>query len=236
MKKKRSCYNISTDNCDQTEFVNKKSHNYDENNLSDILVPMIRLLVILLPTEEYYTMVFDTETNALYGDIIQIAWIIVNSKNEIIKTVSLYIKNRKNKPDAFEVNHISDETLEEHGIEFYDAMKLFITDLNTCNNVIGHNVQYDTRTVNKNIKKFKIPVIDELDNSPEDIFIGKTIICTMKLYKSFIEPIEKEKNIKMSKKLIEMYKNFFGKEFTNAHDALGDIMATFECYKKLINV
>jgi DNA polymerase-3 subunit alpha len=207
-----------------------------QEEISNISMSSITILAIIIPTNDYYTMVFDTETNSLYGDIIQIAWFIVNSKNDIIKTVSLYIKNRKNKPEAFEVNHISDETLEEKGIEFYDAMQLFITDLNTCNTVIGHNVKYDTLTVNKNIKKFKITVSDEFDNQVQDMFLGKTIICTMNLYKKFIEPIKKKNDVKMSKKLVEMYKYFFGQEFENAHDALGDIMATFDCYKKLMNV
>jgi DNA polymerase III epsilon subunit-like protein len=217
------------------ESYNKKNNMCNEDSVLEELNVNDRLTPVLTNGENVnnYTMVFDTETNYLYGDIIQIAWIVIDYNNEIIKTVSMYIKNRKNNPEAYAINHITDQTLKEKGIEFIEVMQLFFSDLNTCKTVIGHNVQYDTKTVVKNIKKFKIPIFDELGNTIQDIFIGKKIICTMKLYKSFIFSIEKENGIKMSKKLVEMYKYFFGQEFENPHDALGDIMATFECYKKL---
>ena len=37
----------------------------------------------------------------------------------------------------------------------------------------------------------------------------------------------------ISKKLVSMYFNFFEKNIINAHDALSDVDATFECYKIL---
>jgi DNA polymerase III epsilon subunit-like protein len=208
---------------------------------SDTVLPTDTVLYRLRPNiigniNGVYKMVMDTETNGLNDtkDVLQIAWVIFNSDNEIIKKVSIYVKNRKNKPDAFEINKISDEVLEEQGILFYDVIKCFVDDLNTCDTVIGHNVLFDTKAINKNIERYNIPIENNNGIIITDIFKEKNIVCTLKLYKKYLEPIEKNYEKPISKKLVDMFKSFFGHDFENAHDALGDVLATFECYNKLL--
>ena len=126
----------------------------------------------------------------------------------------------------------------EQGIPFYDAISEFITDLNNCNSVIGHNISFDIKKINDNIKKYIIPIVDNNNNLIFDIFYDKKIICTLKLYSNYIEKINldrKKNNQKpLGKKLIDMYKYFFDTEFINAHNAINDVLATYDCYKKLI--
>jgi DNA polymerase III epsilon subunit-like protein len=186
--------------------------------------------------------IFDVETNGLdeNSDVLSIAYYIVDNNNVILKTVSMYIKNRKNTEGAFHINNILDETLENDGICFYEVIKCFVEDLNTCNEIIGHNVSFDIFKMNENIKRHCIPVINEHGEKIEDIFKDKKITCTMRIYMRYIKPInifkKKNKQELLKKGLGDMYINFFEKSFENAHTALADIGATFECYLKLISL
>ena len=185
-------------------------------------------------------MIVDTETNGLgfKTDVLQIAWIVINDKHEILTRGNMLIKNRKNRPAAFLINKISDEDLEKKGVLFYDVISQFIDDLNMCDTVIGHNVQFDIKAICNDITKSGISICDPDGNKIDNIFEGKKIECTMKMYKKFLEPIEKKRQTNgqepLSKKLCEMYKYFFGTDFDNAHDAMADVMATFECYDVLV--
>ena len=185
-------------------------------------------------------MIFDTETNGLdaNSDILQIGYIISNTENVIIKKEKFYISNRVNLPQAFKINGITSEILNEKGIPFYDVISTFISDLNTCNKIIGHNISFDINKINDNIKKYVIPIYDIQNNLVLNIFNDKEIICTLKMYSKYIKNIniERKKNnlTKLSIRLCSMFEYFFNHSFDNAHDALSDVIATFECYKKLI--
>ena len=188
--------------------------------------------------------IFDTETNGLSStnDIIQIAYYIVDSDNNIIETPkSFYIKFRKNNPngDAYKINGISEELLNQEGEEFEIAITQFYNDLENCDEVIGHNIAFDIKMINSNIKKYKISLFDKNNDKIENLFTNKKIVCTQKLYTEFLKPIDLEIKKKsptekpISKKLVNMYFNFFDKHIINAHNALSDVDATFECYKIL---
>lgn len=195
---------------------------------------------IIINTVGNNIMIFDTETNGLdaNSDILQIAYIIVNTENVIIKKENFYISNRINCYQAFKINGITSEMLNEKGIPFYNAMSIFVSDLNNCNKVIGHNITFDINKINDNIKKYDIPIFDIQNNIILNIFNDKEIICTLKMYSKYIKNIniERKKNNlnKLSIRLCAMFEYFFNYQFDNAHDALSDVIATFECYKKLI--
>ena len=188
--------------------------------------------------------IFDTETNGLssMNDIIQIAYYIVDYDNNIVDTPkSSYIKFRKNNPnsDAYKINGISEELLNKEGEEFEIVITRFCNDLEKCDEVIGHNVAFDIKMINSNIKKYKISLFNKNNEIIENIFTNKKIVCTQKLYTAFLKPIDLEIKKKsptekpISKKLVNMYFNFFDKNIINAHNALSDVDATFECYKIL---
>ena len=142
-----------------------------------------------------HKIIFDTETNGLRSidDIIQIAYYVVDSDNIIIGSpVSSYIKLRKNdkNKDAYKINGISEELLNQEGIEFKIAITTFFNALENCDEIIGHNISFDIRMINSNIDKYKISLFDKNNEKIENIFINKKIVCTQKLYTEFLKPID----------------------------------------------
>lgn len=88
------------------------------------------------------------------------------------------------------------------------------------NILVGHNIGYDLRVLINNIRKYEIQI---LSNGKQvfNIFQNFTIhdTCTLSNKKS----------------LSNLYFEFFNKEIDNAHNAINDVIATFECYKYFNN-
>ena len=189
---------------------------YINNNVLDIEIPFKK-------NNNKYKIVLDTETNGVdkYDDILQLAYIIIDDENNIIKTVNKFIKNRKNKPDVFEKNNITDEML-NNGDNFIDVFTEFIKDMENITDIIGHNIQFDIRMINENIEKYNLII--------ENIFENVEIICTLNLFRNYV----KLNNINVKLNLETMYKVLTNNDLIGAHDALNDINGTFECYKILI--
>ena len=160
--------------------------------------------------------ILDTETSDLNGDVIQLAYIIVDKDYNIIKQFNKYVKHRVSSIDAFLVHNITIETLRIHGVEFYDIIKEFIKDLETTNIIVGHNISYDLRVITNNIRKFELLIL----SNEKQVF---------NIFDNFI--IEDTCTLTTKKSLGNLYFEFFNKEITNAHDAINDVIATFECYK-----
>jgi len=163
---------------------------------------------------------FDVETNIIPGcnDIIQLSYIIFDFKTEI-KRSNKYIKNRLIDKKSHGIHHITKEML-AGGSEFADAISEFITDLQTVETIVGHNINCDIKNVRENIKKYSIPVV-------YDPFSDKQIADTMNLCK-------KMPGLKC-KKLGAIYERLMGKPMVGAHDALVDCEATMACYFKLMS-
>jgi len=179
--------------------------------------------IIYLKEKDYYTynfMVLDTETTDFNGDVIQLSYIIVDKNYKIIKTINKYIKDRIPTKDTTIIHGITVEKLRNEGIDFYDVIKEFISDLNMVDYIVGHNIAYDFRIINNNLRKFDIKVIT-------DGQINYNIFTIFKI---------KDTYTMTNKKLEILYTDLFNKSIIGAHDALNDVLATFECYKKLINL
>jgi DNA polymerase III epsilon subunit-like protein len=192
------------------------------NNESDINVnnneTNINIIVFNKCTNELNTniIILDTETSELNGDIIQLAYIIVDKDYNIIKQVDRYVKNRVSSLDSFLIHNINIDTLRTNGIEFYDIIKEFVIDLETINILVGHNINYDLRVLINNIRKFNIQIVSD----DKQIF---------NIFKNFI--IHDTCTLSNKKSLSNLYFDFFNKEIDNAHNAINDVIATFECYK-----
>ena len=164
-------------------------------------------------------MVLDTETADLNGDIIQLAYIIVDKDMNIIKKVSKYIKDRIPSNETILIHHITIDKLRNEGKDFYEVMNKFINDLENVNYIVGHNIGYDIRVILSNLRKFELKIItnDVLNNNLfNDIAIKDTYSMS-------------------GKSLGNLHMEIFNKPIDGAHDALYDVIATFDCYKYLIN-
>jgi DNA polymerase III epsilon subunit-like protein len=169
--------------------------------------------------------ILDTETTELYGDIMQLAYIVVDKNYNLIKTVNKFIKNRVSQPEALAIHHITIEQTRKNGLEFYDVMKDFINDLLLCDIVVGHNVAYDIKCIIDNLRKFEINIIDTEKNIINNIFDqSQSDVRNFIIHDTFK---------KSRKSLGNLYQHLFNKPINNAHDALADVQATFECYKLL---
>jgi len=187
-----------------------------------------------------YFLFFDTETSGLPKDfkarastndnwprLVQLAWIITDTKLNIIKAESHLIKPKgfTISKDAEKVNGISTEYALEEGEDLYGVLEVFRKDVRSCCACIGHNIRFDQMVVGSEL----------LRASMRDVISGMTGIDTMessKLYCSFRKPDGTLKRPKLQ----ELYTFLFGVEFQGAHDAMADVTATKECFEELLRI
>jgi superfamily I DNA/RNA helicase/DNA polymerase III epsilon subunit-like protein len=167
------------------------------------------------------TIVIDTETSNFYNDILQISYVICDDTGKIIKTVDSYIKNRIPSNDSIKIHGITKDKINSAGIDFSLVIEELMKDLSQCKNIVGHNLQYDLTTIQNDIRTYGINVVNVNDKPKINIFEDLKIIDTLTLAKKKI-------------KLEALYIELFGKGFSGAHNALNDVIATKDCYFKLI--
>ena len=154
--------------------------------------------------------VFDTETTGLdtaTADIIQIAAVeLVQGK--IGREFNFHLNTRKDVGDSYQVHHISNSFLQQHGRPAAEVFKEFIEFIGSSP-LVAHNLPYDwsvlcahlARALPHNILPEQYPRFDTLD-------LVRRLCPTATSYKlgSLIDQI--------------------GLEGQNTHDALDDVLAT----------
>jgi len=162
-------------------------------------------------------MVLDTETADLNGDIIQLSYIVVDNDMNIIKKVNKYIKDRIPSSETISIHNITINKLRTKGSDFNDVINTFIKDLENVDYIVGHNVGYDLRVIVNNLRKYEITIIT--DNKVNNNIFSNILI---------------KDTYQMSKKSLEqLHQELFNASVYGAHNAINDVLATFECYKKL---
>ena len=165
------------------------------------------------------TLIFDTETSGFDDiDIIQIAYIIINENNNIIKKQNYYIKDRISSIKAQKIHNITVDKLRKIGKDFFDVMNEFIMDLQNVNTIVGHNLDFDIRVILNNLRKYDIKIIV---NNNEEYELFKYFI----IYDTY-----KKSKVTLNK----LYFDLFNDNINNAHYALSDVEATLKCYLELI--
>jgi DNA polymerase III epsilon subunit-like protein len=163
-------------------------------------------------------MVLDTETADLNGDIIQLSYIVVDNDMNIVKKVNKYIKDRIPSSETISIHNITINKLRTKGSDFNDVINTFIKDLENVDYIVGHNVGYDLRVIINNLRKYEI-----------------TIITDNKVNNNIFSNIPIKDTYQMSKKSLEqLHQELFNLPVYGAHNAINDVLATFECYKKII--
>jgi DNA polymerase III epsilon subunit-like protein len=167
------------------------------------------------------TMIIDTETSSFYNDILQVSYVLCNKKSKIIKTVNSYIKNRVPSNDTIKIHGITKEKIDSEGKDFDIVIEELINDLGKCENIVGHNLQYDLTTIQNDIRTYGVNIVTKEDKNKINLFEDVKLIDTLSLAKKKI-------------KLEALYLELFNKKIEGAHNALNDVLATKECYYKLI--
>lgn len=158
--------------------------------------------------------VIDTETTGVKGteiDILEVSALHIKDGEIIDKFSELCYSNKIN-AESFAINGISSKMLEgaRKVSDVLDSFAEFIGELP----LLGHNIDFDLSL---------ICAIHPLSNAFED---------TMILADEFLY-ISKEGPISLTDRKLPTICEAFGIEQDNAHRALSDCMATYQCYEKM---
>jgi len=179
---------------------------------------------------------FDTETTGLPQDwkapvsdtnnwprIVQIAWVLssqddgrLESKDFIIKPEGFSIPK-----ESSDVHGISTEQAYEEGKDLLDVLTEFDKDLRNSTRLVAHNISFDEKVLGAEFIRKGI----------ENDFFEKRRLCTMQKSTDYCK-LPGRYGYKWPT-LSELHITLFGKDFEDAHNAMGDVIATENCFWKL---
>jgi DNA polymerase III epsilon subunit-like protein len=177
---------------------------------------------------EHNFIVLDIETSGVNNNssVIQIAYNIYNKDFEFISKHNYYLDDNTNRIDYYK--KISLETIKTVGKPPEQVLIQLLLDIdnNSCNYIIGHNIDFDIRHIVRYYIKYNI--------NNYDSFLNLNKIDTMKMSKQYVDARNKNNKPKFPK-LEELYFKLFNCEMNsnNAHSADYDIHVTFMCFQKL---
>lgn len=211
-----------------------------EISSSDIFI-RIESKTVNKPEKPYY-LFFDTETTGVPSNykapmldtanwprLVQLAWLLVDENGTELKRKSEIIC-----PDGFtipeeavQVHGITTERAQNEGLPLRNVLDEFMQDLELAEEVVGHNIDFDIHIVGAELCRLGLST-QTISNKPTT--------CTMKSFTNFCAiPSNNGYGGYKWPTLEELYCKVFGREMTNAHDALADILATKECFFELKN-
>lgn len=142
------------------------------------------------------------------------------------KYIILNQQGRKIPWEATAIHGITNEMCAESSTTFMDAITEMLYEITGATRVIGHNLYYDISVMKANILRQQPRVSDDFISQVWAIFDKERRLDTM--YKTI-------KLVGKMPKLTELYMKLFGETF-NAHNAKGDVDATYRCYCELIRI
>lgn len=169
-----------------------------------------------------------------YPHIVQFSWILYDEdKNKILNVADHIIKMREGvliPEGASNVHGITDEISASRGEDIKDVIRLFNIDLEACNRLVCHNMEFDTTMVRAEM----------LRNDMIDAFHlqhYKHVYCTMM---NSIELCKIERRRRDGTtyhkypKLLELHEHLFQTTPKGLHNSLTDIYVTMRCYYKML--
>jgi len=174
---------------------------------------------------------FDTETTGLplnysashedldnWPRVVQLAWVVADENQAVVEKHSLIIK-----PDGFiipatatAVHGIDNAKAEALGVPLAEALTLFNNSLKEYQpTLVAHNIHFDIHVLGSEFLRATI-LTD---------FMGLKQLCTMKSSIEFCGLPNRK-----FPRLAELYRQLFGSDFADAHDALADVLACQRCF------
>lgn len=197
-------------------------------------------------------LVFDTETSSLppkngvsiletsqWPYILQVAWILYNTEqNLIIDKYNSLIKIDSNiviDPKSIEVHKITQEKLQQEGVDINIVLDKFNIILNWADTIVGHNLNFDKNMLytegirnNKSINFFR----NGVSIAEYCTMINSINLCKIP-FPNIINNNYNYKNNYKYPKLSELIYFLFKEENIKFHDALIDVIYTLRAYYKL---
>ena len=174
------------------------------------------------------TLAFDTETTGFKTNyIIQLAYLMFNDDTGKIISETNY---KFNLPDGIDIDEGASKV---HGVYkkdlageplISDSISDIIELLNRCDKIVCHNASFDLRMIKGEAARANLLVDWDVINAKA--------VCTMNSTKKYVRALNKYGKLKVPK-LAELHQFLFNEDFENAHDAMGDVMATYKCYMEL---
>jgi len=179
---------------------------------------------------------FDTETTGLpqnwkapvsdtnnWPRIVQIAWVLSSQEDGRLETKDFIIK-----PEGFiipkessNVHGISTEQANEEGKDLLEVLIEFDKDLKKSTRLVAHNISFDEKVLGSEF----------IRKGVENDFFTKRRLCTMQKSTDYCK-LPGRYGYKWPT-LSELHNILFGKDFEDAHNALGDVNATEKCFWEL---
>lgn len=193
-------------------------------------------------------LVFDTETTGLptnkyeaqrgrwynyWGHIVQLSWVLYDtSTNCLLQTEDKIIHLQDNielPEDSVNIHGVTREMMVTRGIRIEDALSLFRIALQSCDMIVGHNIEFDINMVRAEM--IRSGAIDYF------LLLNVPIVCTMKKNRKFCKILVTSERTgrKYYKypKLMELYEKIYGYVPNNLHNALVDVIVCLRCFMKL---
>ena len=188
--------------------------------------------------------VFDTETNGLYKKgfpmsqqpyILQLSWLVIkDNKNATIKDFFIKIPEDIEIPkEATNINGITKEYLNEHGVDIHIALQEFMNDISNADFLVAHNISFDENMVNLEFASLNMRsnIIDNMiphNCKKYCTMMNGKLICN-------IERVNRYGKYIKYPKLSELYTKFFPneEEVENLHNSKVDVICTSRCFCKM---
>ena len=202
-------------------FISNEEQNINNNSKIIINENIIKEENDIYKTYNSHKIVLDIETDK-NQNILQVAYNMYDINNNLIHSKDFYIYDGIHSDPYYPT--INKNDIIKKGISPKIASDIITKDINNTSIIIGHNIKsFDMVHINKLNNKFN----NKIKNT---LIIHDTMIDS----KNIINAKDKRGRIK-NPKLEEMLKFLCNKSVENYHNASGDILATFDCYKILCN-
>lgn len=119
------------------------------------------------------------------------------------------------------IHGITTKDAEENGLDIKEVLAELCTDISRHNvtTLVAHNVDFDLSILLSESYRFQ-------NSALQSKLLKLKKFCTCKQAKVLL-------NLEKRPKLVNLYKDLFGSEFENQHNALADMRACLECFKVL---
>jgi DNA polymerase-3 subunit epsilon len=159
--------------------------------------------------------------------LVQIAWMVLDKEfNE--KWSENYIVKRDNfSIDNSEFHNITNEMSDVHGVPLNVIFEHLYSSLIECETIVAHNLSFDENVILNHTHRIN-------DKLLRDRWLSMERLCTMKMGKDVLKLPRKNGYYGYKyPKLQELYRYYYGDDFEGAHDAMNDVVACADCFKKI---
>lgn len=178
-------------------------------------------------------LIFDTETTGLPNNwnapisdlsnwprLVQLAYLIYDEEKNLLKRQNYIVKPLDFiiPSNATKIHGISNETAQSNGIEIWQVLEEFNSELLHVDEIVAHNLSYDEKIIESEYYRLGL----------KPNFLNKNKICTKELSTNYCDlPDNKWPT------LDELYFKLFNKNIIITHNALDDILVVSDCYWEL---